>query len=432
MKKVLLISYYWPPSGGAGVQRCLKFVKYFRDFGWEPIVFTADEAEYPIYDNSLQKDIPEGISVIRKKIWEPYNLYKKITGRKKDEKVYSGFLSEQKKNSTAQNLSVFIRGNLFIPDARMFWIRPSISFLNEYLKTNKVDAILSSGPPHTTHRIALGVKKKINIPWIADFRDPWTQIDFYEQLKLTRFADIRHKRMENEVLRNASKVVTVSWHWADDLKRISGREIEVIPNGYDTDDFRFENAEPDNSFSFYHIGSLNGDRNPHVFWTVIKNLADANADFRNDLKIHLIGKNDFSVFESIKKNELEQFVQVTDYMPHAEVVQQLGKARLLFLPLNDTPNQLGIIPGKLFEYLAARKIIFAIGPEEGDTGRIIKETNGGVICNFNDEEKMKSEILRLYDEFKNGNLISRSHDIEKYSRRNATRQMAELLNSIIK
>ncbi|MFI5134679.1 MAG: hypothetical protein ACHQD9_02380, partial [Chitinophagales bacterium] len=188
MKKVLILTYYWPPSGGAGVQRWLKMVKYLPQFGWQPIVYTAKDAEYPIHDPSLEKDVPKEAEVIRQKIWEPYDLYKKFIGQKKEEKVYSGFLSEKKKPGFAQRASVWIRGNLFIPDARCFWIKPSRKFLISYLKKNPVDAMVSTGPPHTTHMIALGIKKKLNIPWIVDFRDPWTQIDFYNQLHLTRWA----------------------------------------------------------------------------------------------------------------------------------------------------------------------------------------------------------------------------------------------------
>ena len=209
------------------MQRWLKMTKYLPQYGWKPIVYTAKDAEYPILDESLQQDISPDAEVIRQPIWEPYDLYKKFIGQKKEEKVYSGFLSEKKKPGFAQRASVWIRGNLFIPDARCFWIKPSAKFLIDFLKKNRVDAMISSGPPHTTHMIALAVKKKLNIPWIADFRDPWTQIDFYDQLQLTKWADGRHKRMEKEILKNADRVVTVSWHWAEDLKRIGGKEVQV-------------------------------------------------------------------------------------------------------------------------------------------------------------------------------------------------------------
>ncbi|MBE9481851.1 MAG: glycosyl transferase family 1, partial [Bacteroidetes bacterium] len=174
MKKVLIITYYWPPSGGAGVQRWLKFVKYLREFGWEPIVYTPENPEAPDIDNSLEKDIPDNLTVIKRKIWEPYTAYKKFIGQEKEQKINAGFLSENKKPKLSENISVWIRGNFFIPDARKFWIKPSVKFLTNYLKNNPVDAMISSGPPHSMHMIALGLKQRLGIPWLADFRDPWT------------------------------------------------------------------------------------------------------------------------------------------------------------------------------------------------------------------------------------------------------------------
>ena len=189
MKKVLIITYYWPPSGGAGVQRWLKFVKYLREFGWEPIVYTAENPEVPVIDETLTKDIPEGITVLRTKVWEPYQIYKRLSGRKQSDRIQTAFLSEKKKPGTIENLSIWIRGNFFIPDARRFWIKPSVKYLSRYLNDNPVDLIISTGPPHSMHLIAMHLKGKTQIPWLADFRDPWTNIDFYHQLKLSRSAD---------------------------------------------------------------------------------------------------------------------------------------------------------------------------------------------------------------------------------------------------
>ena len=219
MKKVLIITYYWPPSGGAGVQRWLKFVKYLREFGWEPIVYTPENPEAPAVDESLLKDIPKNLTAIKRPIWEPYNLYKNFIGQKKDERINAGFLTEKKKPGLAEKISVWVRGNWFIPDARKLWITPSIKFLSDYLKRNPVDAIVSTGPPHSMHLIALGLKKKLNLPWLADFRDPWTNIDFYDKLMLTKASDVKHKKMELDVLKNANIITAIGWSMADDLKK---------------------------------------------------------------------------------------------------------------------------------------------------------------------------------------------------------------------
>ncbi len=430
MKKVLVITYYWPPSGGAGVQRWLKFVKYLREFGWEPIVYTPENPEAPATDVSLFKDIPKDIQVIKQPIWEPYNLYKRFIGQKKGDKINAGFLSEKKKPGLAEKVSVWIRGNWFIPDARKFWIEPSVKYLTKFLKANKVDAMVSTGPPHSMHLIALHLKKTLNIPWLADFRDPWTNIDFYDKLKLSNASDKKHRTLELSVLKAADKVVTVSWNWAQDFKKILNRDIEVITNGFDEADFSQQPVVLDKKFSIAHIGAMNNDRNPHQFWKAVKELINENVGFKKDLTIRLIGKNDISVIQSIEANGLKEFTETTPYLPHGEVLKRICSSQVLLLPLNDTPNTLGIIPGKIFEYLAAKRPIFAIGNVQGDTARIIQETNSGVICDFGDKIQMKKEILSLYEKYKNNDLRIDSISIENYSRRMKTGEMSNLLNTI--
>ncbi|HZV44618.1 MAG TPA: glycosyltransferase, partial [Saprospiraceae bacterium] len=264
MKKFLLITYYWPPAGGAGVMRWAKMTKYIAAYGWQPVIYTPSNGETGMHDESLLKEIPPDLEIIKTPIWEPYELYKAFLGRSKKDKVYSGFINEKKKPSLAQRISVFIRGNFFIPDARMFWIKPSIQYLKEYLQTNPVDAIVSTGPPHSMHLIAEQIHKITGIPWIADFRDPWTNIDFYRDLQLTSMADKKHHRLELKVLKNASRIVTVTWRSRDEFKALCGRDdIEVVPNGFDEADFpRIGSSQLDQDFTFVHVGSMNKDRNP--------------------------------------------------------------------------------------------------------------------------------------------------------------------------
>jgi len=439
VKKVLIITYYWPPGGGAGVQRWLKFVKYLREFGWEPIVYTAENPEAPATDTSLLKDIPANLTVIKTKIWEPYSLYKSFTGQKQGEKVNAGFISEDKKPGLLQKISVWIRGNFFIPDARKFWIKPSIKFLTAYLKENPVDVMVSTGPPHSMHRIALGVKKNLGIPWLADFRDPWTNIDFYDQLMLTSWADAKHRRMEKEVLTVADWVLTVSWNWADEFKKIVNRNIFVLTNGFDEDDFSqtapaipypLSSNTVIDKFSICHIGAMNADRNPVHFWEALKECIAEQKDFAADCKIHLIGKTDIRVKESIQENGLSAFVTYTGYLPHATVTAAMQASQVLLLPLNDTPNTLGVIPGKLFEYMASRRPIFAIGKEQGDSAKIIRETNAGVICDFKDKEKMKEEIMKLYILYRNGEFKNITTEIASYSRREQAKVLSGQLNRL--
>ena len=432
MKKVLIITYYWPPSGGAGVQRWLKFVKYLREYGWEPIVFTAEGGEVPVLDHSLKNDIPDNVEVLREPIWEPYSAYKKLIGQKKEDKIQTGFLTENKKPKLMERLSIWVRGNLFIPDARKFWIKPSVKNLSNYLNENKVDVIVSNGPPHTTHMIGLALKKKFNIPWLADFRDPWTNIDFYDKLMLSKWADKKHHRLEDAVIKHADALVTVSPNWAKDFKEQSKHDFNVIYNGFDEKDFSDKEVELDQKFSIVHIGSMNKDRNPHNLWEVLGEICSEIEGFSKDLEIKMVGPTDIAIKNALIENNLSENINKIDYVPHSEVVTYLLGAQLLLLPINDTPNSLGVIPGKLFEYLAARRPIICIGPLTGDSCRIINETEAGYTFSFNNKFDLKTALISLYDEFaETGKVECSSNSIEKFSRRNLTGQMAELLNEIV-
>jgi hypothetical protein len=434
MKKVLIITYYWPPSGGAGVQRWLKFVKYLRNFGWEPVIYTPENPEAPAIDYSLQKDIPENLTVIKRRIWEPYSLYKRITGLKQDEKIKAGFLSEKKKPSFAENLAVRIRGNLFIPDARKFWIKPSVKFLTEYLKENPVDAIVSTGPPHSMHMIALGIKKRLNIPWLADFRDPWTNIDFYGELGLFSYADRMHRKMEQQVLKSANILTTVSWNWAKDFIKLGAENIEVVTNGFDPADFESirTRAFKNNSFEICHIGAMNKDRNPVKLWKTIADICNENSEFAAKFKITFIGQTDISVKVALEKNGLIKYANFENYKPHNEVLKMANRAAILLLALNNTPNVEGIVPGKLFEYLAIKKSILCVGSITGDSARIIEETNRGITVDFTDRIKMKRYLINKYEKFISNNDYEVEYvNIERYSRKTLTHSMARLLEKII-
>jgi glycosyltransferase involved in cell wall biosynthesis len=433
MKKVLIITYYWPPSGGAGVQRWLKFVKYLREFGWEPIVYTAENPEVPVIDESLDKDIPEGIQVLRTKVWEPYHIYKKITGRKSSEKIQTAFLSEKKKPGLAENISIWIRGNLFIPDARRYWIKPSVNFLSEWLKNNPVDMIVSTGPPHSMHLIALKLKNLTGIPWLADFRDPWTNIDFYNQLKLSYFADRRHKYLEKKVLQTADAVTVISNGMAEDFRTIVPREYRVVTNGFDEDDFKDIIDQPaHDKFRMAHVGSLVKTRNPLVLWKAISELLREHPEISEQIEIALTGNVDISVRETVREFGLEHIVIYQNYIPHAELYKEYNKTSALLLLINDTPNANLILTGKLFEYLGAKRPIICIGPKEGDSAAILNETKTGRCFDPNSKQALKEYIKHL---------ISHQSDIKRtlsvannkpYIRRNLTAGIVELINSSIK
>ncbi len=426
-RKVLIITYYWPPSGGAGVQRWLKFCKYLPQMGWTPVVYTPENGEMPSIDESLLKDIPEEAEVIKRPIWEPYSVYKKFVGQKKDEKINTGFLSEREKPKKTENLAVWIRGNFFIPDARKFWIKPSIKYLKEYLKNNAVDAIISTGPPHSMHLIAHGLKRKFDIPWIADFRDPWTNIDFYKDLKLTKGSDKKHHELERKVLNSADVVLSVGNTLGKELEELGAKRVEVITNGYDLPELQ-EEVEMDKKISIAHIGSMTGTRNPEVLWMALKNIIANDPNIKNTLEIKLVGKVDFKVMKSIEEHGLSDLVRKIEYLPHDEVLKEQRRSHILLLVVNNTPNAKGIVTGKVFEYMASGRPILCIGPEDGDVAGILEDTKSGKVCSYTNVEKVEQTILELRN-YTSQPLLS--DEIKKYSRESLTTNLVGVLENLV-
>lgn len=431
-KKVLIITYYWPPAGGAGVQRWLKFVKYLPEFGWSPVIYTVENGEFPVLDHSLEKEIPDSVNVIRKKIIEPYSWYKKFIGQKKEERINAGFLAGKKKSEKKENLAKWIRGNLFIPDARRFWIRPSIKYLLAYLKKNPVDIIISTGPPHSMHLIAMRLKKEMGIPWIADFRDPWTKIDFYNELKLSGWADRKHHRLEKQVVQSADIVLSINQMMRDDYKNMGAKQSLYLPNGFDPSDFpKNTKLKKGSKFRIVYIGSINQDRNPEFFWKTIKDLTEKNPSFANDLEIELIGKTDYSVHKLIESYQLKPYVSITDYLPHDEIFHAQKQASILLLLINHTPHARGILTGKMFEYLASGRAILAIGPTDGEAAMILSETKTGTTINYHDEETLSETLLKYYNTFLTGNIEINPKNIDKYTRKNLTGELTDIMDRVL-
>lgn len=426
MKRVLIITYYWPPGGGAGVQRWLKFAKYLPENGWIPVVYTPENPEVPVMDPSLEKDVPAECEVIKQPISEPYSFYKRFTGRKKEENINAGFLDEGRTPGLKDKIAVWIRGNMFIPDARRFWIRPSIKYLTEYLKENPVDVIVSTGPPHSMHLIAMALKKHLGISWVADFRDPWTGIDFYDQLMLTRCADRKHHRLERKVLQTANRVVTVGWESARQLGELGGRDVDVVTNGFDHDDVAFTDSSvvrDPGKFIIRHIGAMNKDRNHESFWCAVKRLSD-DPSFKRDFRVELIGKSDASVRQSVVRHGLEAVVNFVSYVPHEAISGLLKTADMLYLPINNTPNAKAILTGKLFEYIASGTPVLGIGPVDGDAARVLKECHAGVMVGFGEE--VENSMFLFKNSFNKDKTI-----YCKFSRYHLCQNMASLFHEMI-
>ncbi len=420
--KVLIITYYWPPAGGSGVQRWLKFVKYLQDFDITPIVYTVDKPNYAIQDESLKNEIPKNIDIIKHPIWEPNNLM----GKKKQ--TSAGFLDPNP--NILGKVIQYVRANYFIPDSRKYWIKPSVKFLSKFLQKSEFDAIITTGPPHSLHLIGLELQKLSSIKWIADFRDPWTEIDYFHQLPLTQKAFNKHLELEQKVLKNADAILVVGKTMKEKFK-IFNENIHVITNGFDNERSIVTQAL-DKWFTITHIGMMNADRNPKKLWKVLADLMNEDSDFKTDLQINLIGKVAQEVLNDIQSNGLEKHVTFTDYMIHGEVLQYQSTSQILLLAVNDVPSSKGIITGKIFEYLRAKRPILAIAPIDGDLAEIISKTNSGEVVAFDDEMRMKNVVLEFYEKYKNKKLYIDSKNVDQYHRKNLTKQLAEVIEKTIK
>ena len=425
-----MVCYYWPPSGGGGVQRWLKFTKYLPEYGYEPIVYTPENPTSPVQDDNLLRDISPRIRVLKRPIVEPFGLYRLFTGKKQGESQGAAFASESRRSPWKERLANLIRSNLFIPDARVLWVKPSVRYLAELLRREEINLVVTTGPPHSLHLIGLHLKRKLGIRWIADFRDPWSGIDYYDELLLSRWADRRQKNLENRVLRSADLVIAVSPSNGEELRSKGARDVRVITNGYDPADMDTGPVALDREFSLAHIGTFMPNRNQDQLWRCLSELRDENDGFRHNFRLRLAGKTDAGVMEALRQHNLEACTEVSGYLPHAESVRMMKRSRLLLLAINQTGSNRGMLTGKLYEYLASGRPILAIGPVEGDAAGILQQTGCGLISAFDDSAGLKQNILHFYSQYLQGSRepVGIISEVEKYSRRKLSGDLAGLLD----
>ncbi|WP_409025100.1 glycosyltransferase family 4 protein [Flavobacterium sp.] len=424
MKKVLIITYYWPPAGGPGVQRWLKFVKYLPDFDITPIVYIPENPTYPIIDNGLLDEIPENCTILKQKIIEPYGLAS-FFSMKNSKGISSGIIPNQKKQSFLQKILLWVRGNVFIPDARILWVKPSVNYLSKYIQENNIDIIVTTGPPHSLHLIGLRLKRQSNIKWMADFRDPWTTIGYHKSLKLSSFAENKHKKLERQVLNTADVIIVTSPTTKVEFQTITNKPIEIITNGYDVESIG--KITLDAKFTLAHIGSFLSDRNPRILWEVLKELNLEITDFASHFELKLIGKVSQEVLDSISDFDLNKYVNNLGYLSHNEAIEHQRKSQVLLLIEIDSEVTKSIIPGKLFEYMVSERPIVAIGPKGSDFESILTETNTGIFCNYDEKEKLKAKILDFYALYLDKKLKVNAIGLEKYSRKSLTQKLSEIV-----
>ena len=429
-KNILIITYYWPPAGGPGVQRWLKFAKYLPEFGYNPIIFTPENPNYPIVDETLLNDIPDNIQMVKTPIWEPYQLAEKLN--KSNKKFKAGQFDVGQNQSWKSKLSIFVRGNFFIPDARKFWVKPSATYLKNYLRENKVDVLVTTGPPHSLHLIGLELKKEFpNLNWIADFRDPWTEISYYKHLKLTKWADKKHRELEKSVFRTADITLATSYTDAENFRK-AGANSFCITNGFDEADKVSHTKEISNQFTLAYIGVLEQLRNPEVLWKVLNELVSTNSEFAKDFKLKFVGRLDDAILNKIENSSLKPHLENLGYVPHGEAITEMNHANLLLITNFPNESSKGIIPGKIFEYLAANKTILSFGPKDADVSKILNETGMGKHFDYCDEELVKEFILNEYKTWKDGGNKKTNQNIHRFTRKELTRQLTELIQKQLK
>ncbi|MBY5959920.1 glycosyltransferase family 4 protein [Membranicola marinus] len=422
-KKVLIITYYWPPAGGPGVQRVLKFTKYLREFGWEPVILTVENGEYPAMDASLVHDIPDGTKVYKTKALEPFQLYKVVSGQKKDSRI-DNYVLKNKKTGFMARLSKWIRFNVFLPDARVGWVPFAIRQGRKILRDENIDLIFSSSPPHSLQLAAQQLARKSKLPWVADFRDPWTSIVYYQDEPRAAVARKFDERLERRVLREADRIVTISKATKDELDQIGQRkDTVVIYNGYDAADFSPQATNSQSQkIKITYAGFLSDTRIPQSLLTV---LANAPTGKYADIELHLYGKSSAGFNQLVENLHLTSKVIHHGYVDHDTLVQNLCASDALLMVVDDVSDNKGILTGKLFDYMGTQKPIIAIGPKNGEVGQIIAHSDSGWYVEYDDVsgmEKCLNELTRGQYEFK--------FHTEDFERRNLTRKLAKVLDEV--
>ncbi|MDR2206853.1 MAG: glycosyl transferase family 1 [Flavobacteriaceae bacterium] len=435
LKKILIITYYWPPAGGPGVQRWLKFAKYLPDFGWKPVIFTPENPSYPLIDKSLEQEIPENIEIVKTKIWEPYRFAEKLS--KSNKKFKAGQFDVGKNRSWKSKFSVWIRGNFFIPDARIFWVKPSVKFLTKYLKENEIETVVTSGPPHSLHLIGLNLKQQNpNLKWIADFRDPWTEISYYKHLKLSKNSDKKHRKLEKSVFENADITLATSFTDAENFRKAGANSV-CITNGFDV---RVPSSEASTSlslttrrvsgsekFTLSYVGVLEQLRNPEILWEVLNEIINENKDFKENFELKFAGKIDDKILQHLENSGLKNHLKNLGYLSHNEAFKEMQNSDLLLITNFPNAESKGIIPGKLFEYLATGNQILSFGAKDADVSKILEKTAAGKHFTYTEKTELKNQILEFFNDWKSGNLKSNPKNIEEFSRKNLTKKLAETL-----
>ncbi len=434
MKSVLVVAYYFPPSGGPGVQRVLKFVKYMREFGWQPVVLTVESADYPARDESLLKEIPDDVPVYRTKIFEPYDWYRKFTGKKAGTPVDVNTIpSSGARRSMAERLAEFIRATFFIPDARIGWYRHAVKEGLRVIQKHDISALYSSSPPYTSALIARRLKRLTGLPWIAGFRDPWR--GFLSTPKRWFIPDLVDRYFERHTYLECDRM-EVAWtgirkDFAAKYPGIPVEKVIHLPNGFDSDDYPDLPPLRNERFTVTYTGSMYGKRNPKAFLEGVRTAIKSGKVSLDDIQLQFVGRFGDEVMQMLRDPVLAPAISILGYLPHSESIQRLLTSDALLMVVDDYPGNEEIVPGKVFEYIGSHKPIIALAPEGAVSG-IIRETRSGIVCSSHDHTCIASAFLTLFNRWKRGERLVEPDEnaIRQYERREITKRLSTILDEI--
>jgi hypothetical protein len=408
--------------------------KYLPGYGWEPVIFTPENPQFNIKDESLQKEVHPDIEVLRFPIWEPFGIFNKLSGNIKN--IKQGLALEKSHRSFADKAAVWIRGNVFVPDPRRFWARPSAKFLADFLPQNGINTIITTGPPHSMHLIGLKLKNKNpDLKWIADLRDPWSEWDMLDKLQTGGLARKMQRSYEKKVLESADLVLTVTDGMGKDLRRLGGGDrVRIITNGFDPEDqLQTYDAVRSDKFRITHLGLLNELRDPEAIFQALKDLCLSNTAFNEKLELELGGIVSQSIKERLMKDEvLGQKVVWHDYLPRTEVIKKYREAQVLLLLQNRTEKSRHILPAKLFEYLPVGRPILLSGLKDSDAATLLENTGTGVTVDYEDVEGSHAALSGLFKKWQEGSLqqTSNMEKVDAYRRDKLAGKLSDLLTEL--
>ncbi len=428
MKRVLIITYYWVPAGGVAVQRFLKFAKYLRGYGWEPVILTVENGSYPYTDESLQAQVPDGIEVYRTKTFEPFEIYNLLRGQKG--KTVPLAVATASNPSLFQRISAYIRANFFLPDARRGWKPYAVKQAAGLIASGKIDAMITTGPPHSTHLIGQELKRRYGLPWLADFRDPWTEIFNNQYLPFTKASIAKDKAYEASVLRDCDVATVIGEGMKTVFPAAYTGKMQVITNGYDEEDYTTGLLPERDKFRLRYVGNLFSNQNIPALWAAIAELRAEDAEFRSDFELEVTGKADAAVSEGIAMAGITDCTVFKSFVPHSEAIRRMQTASLLLSVIPQVENNKLIITGKIFEYIGAGRPVLLVGPADCDAALIVSAAQAGAIHDYTEKDKMKTTLRSAYTAWRQADTGTPASGKEQYSRRSLTGRLAGVLDSL--